>query len=116
MRFTRPRFTVRRLMVVVAVVAVIVGVERLYERRIAFLLLASEHARLEDRAQKLSGSMSDTATLNEAKGNDDAAEGWRRRASFQDVEAISRGLMRRKYERAARNPWLPLEPDPPKPK
>ena len=25
------------------------------------------------------------------------------------------GAMRRKYERAARYPWLPVEPDPPEP-
>jgi hypothetical protein len=32
------------------------------------------------------------------------------------VFAAYEGLMRRKYERAAARPWLPVEPDPPEPK
>jgi hypothetical protein len=93
-----------------------IGIERLYQRTVVFLRVASEQARLEERSLNLSRSMWATVNLNESNGSDQSAKTFRRMASYQDAEATLRGSKRRKYERAARYPWLPIEPDPPEPK
>ena len=93
---TRPRPTIRRLMVAVAVVAVVLALFEWMGRR------GRHFGRLayENRTQ---------AELNEvswAVGN--------RNLPYRTLAAHRRKLQE-KYERAARYPWLTVAPDPPEP-
>ena len=99
----RLRFTVRRLMVAVAIVGILLGAWIGLERRRVWLQGLLE--RHQDRAQlcelyKFIGKL------------DRKPAAWiaRHQARFEHHLA-----MMRKYERAARHPWLPLAPDPPEP-
>ena len=89
-----PRFTIRRLMIAVAVVGLIAGV--LIDRERRFREMADRHWKLwlENPA-----SVVDSRIPNEAH----ARQSEHHRA------------MREKYERASRYPWLPVAPDPPEP-
>ena len=90
----RHRFTVRRLMVAVVIVGIVLGVT--IERRNRFRRLAARH-----RAE--------FEVL------------WRQTNPFTTTNLIWNRVERsesliRKYERAARYPWLPIGPDRPDPK
>ncbi len=104
MPLPRVRFTVRRLMVAVAIVAaVLAGLEALRMRRAEFQRVSVLHRR-------------HLLTLGRWELLDPVAQ----RA---DEEAQARGDPRKswhlhladKYRRAARYPWLPVAPDPPEP-
>ena len=84
----RFRFTIRRMMVAVTVGAVLVAVPLVRHRR--FRSIALGHRLRAGREWVQSGGMSK------------AREAW------------YTGIIQ-KYERAARYPWLPVEPDPPEP-
>jgi hypothetical protein len=89
----RFRFTVRRMMVAVAVVAVLLAMAvTLSHRRSRFESLRDYHA---SRAPYV--WLGPMGTL------------WERQGEWH-------WAMKRKYERAARYPWLPVAPDPPEPK
>jgi hypothetical protein len=91
MRLPRPRFTLRRLMVAVAVMAVVLGLCRwLWTRSVAFRSIADAH-----NAQRMGGIPMHTENLP---------------SLLYHIE------MGNKYDRAARYPWLPVAPDPPEPK
>jgi hypothetical protein len=82
----RPRFTVRRLMVAIAVIAVLLAaVLCLNDRRRRFALLANDHG---------------LKAIEEIK----AKRPSRHRELYE------------KYIYAAHHPWLPVAPDPPEPK
>jgi hypothetical protein len=87
----RPRFTVRRLMVAVAIVGMGLGFCGWMSRRAeAFQARATSHASLAFRA-----SVADRVDIRLMEHHRDLAF---------------------KYSRASRCPWLPVEPDPPEPK
>jgi hypothetical protein len=89
-RLERPRLTVRFLIVVVALAALATEMGLVGWRAVTF------HSRAEEHARHLKSGRSflyDTEELRQ----------WHER-------------MRSKYEFAASNPWLVVEPDPPKPK
>ncbi len=86
MRF-RPRLTLRWLMLLIAVVAIGVWVWRMMKLQEGYWHEAQRHAIL--------------AASSEAKKED----------RLTDYHTH----LKLKYERAARYPWLPLEPDPPEP-
>jgi hypothetical protein len=87
MQLPRPRFTVRRMMVAVAILGLSLGF--LAERRARFLRVAAQHKSQTDWP-------------------------W---AFHLPPGVVSYDIeMQLKYERAARYPWLPVEPDPPRPK
>ena len=95
-----PRFTTRRLMVLVAVVALAFEAERLLRWRAHCLMKAEVHA---DRANDFISGLTEVCFENETPG--------------------MRGRLQRhwtalaeKYRRAARYPWLPVAPDPPPPR
>jgi hypothetical protein len=90
MRLPRLRLTVRRLMLAVAVVALVIWLGRIYQLRQMYLekFLDNELALLQ-----LDSGIS-CYTEDHMK--------WHQ-------------AMRQKYEHAARYPWLPVEPDPPYP-
>ena len=105
-RLPRVRFTIRRMMVVVAVTAIAFGgaaglarVER----------LASEYRRLYARhsaeAQRFSEEASRALVLRNARDR------YVRASRLADYHAH----LEAKYQHAAHNPWLPVEPDPPPP-
>jgi hypothetical protein len=109
-----PRFRVRTLMIVVAVLALPLGL--CMERRSRFLRLAAEHAREAYRGGSALPMIFDNSGPEPRYCDDSgrelsASEAEQRIAlnSWHDSLAL-------KYRRAAASPWLPVEPDPPEPR
>jgi hypothetical protein len=98
---TLPRFTVRRLMVTVAIAGIVLGpLAYLGQRSKRFGQISRVHVR----------AMSDGAI--------EAANLKRRgdpRSKLASARADYHQAMWLKYFHAARYPWLPVEPDPPEP-
>jgi hypothetical protein len=90
MRLPRPRFTVRRLMVAVAITAVAIYMGLVAWRIETYAMRADAHARHLNSGHSFKHDSTDLIQ-------------WHER-------------MRLKYENAARNSWLPVAPDPPEPK
>jgi hypothetical protein len=104
--------TTRRWMIAVAVVAVVRTGAVLFRRHLALRRLADYHENMERRqARKVEGilelSRAAAAPKDAVAARADAAT----EARFGDWHA----RIKEKYRRAARYPWLPVEPDPPKP-
>jgi hypothetical protein len=91
-----PRFRVRTLMVAVAVAALVLGGLELRGRKARFRAQAAYHSR------RWSG-------LSLVKPTPPA------RTRSRERHAVYHDEMRRKYDWAARSPWLPVAPDPPGP-
>src|SRR5438270_8306845 len=106
MRIPRPRFTVRRLMVVVAVLAAVCCFA---ERKLRFQHLAEYHS-LRSEADIICCVMlvtddgKQTALVESATGTPTTLgrREWHR-------------VLREKYEKAARSPWLSVAPERPRP-
>jgi hypothetical protein len=126
-----PRFTLRRMMVVVAVAGLGLGIEMTRERRVVLLAIESRHAadaamyrqssnlyasnarKQRDLASKLrEGFATERDRAKEldqvAKLIDGEAHGYRNLADYHQA-------MQSKYRQAARFPFLAVEPDPPSP-
>ena len=103
----RFRFTIRRMMVVVAVIAIVLGVLGLWQRSAAFGSIAERHSEEE---------LSFIALALDALT---ARDGPRLPTGLTQRMLMSRDVhhhkLARKYRRAARYPWLTVEPDPPEP-
>jgi Tfp pilus assembly protein PilE len=130
MRWPRVRFTVRRLMIVVAIVAISLGVfetvrawEKYSERAareslITRLYLSEFNERIEMARRQKKGREArisqgfpfEDEIINEKleKASVLGAELSRRRLEFH-------AELKEKYDRATRYPWLPVAPDPPEP-
>jgi hypothetical protein len=111
MRIPRLRFTVRRLMLAVAVVAALLGCADLWRRREHYRRLAETHA-LSEMVLRVDSVM--------ARGDPTGGPGVRLLDLSDSLEEAAKWAdyhagLRRKYERAARYPWLPVAPDPPPP-
>jgi hypothetical protein len=89
----RLRFTVRQMMVVVALVAAVMGLS--IERHRRFARIAARH-----RAVMYEGA---SVVAGPRPGYRLTGSGWRHFKTYL------------KYARAARYPWLPVAPDPPEP-
>jgi hypothetical protein len=87
------------MMILVAIVALLMGVERLAKRRAYFLTLAEVEA---DRAHDYEMCI---PCLNEK---------YDKPGMYQKLAAYFAEKAQR-YRRAAACPWLPVEPDPPEP-
>ena len=114
MRFPRPRFTLRPLMLAVAIGAMFLGVWIWGERRKArFLALADWHHRqivcIFFGYEGPDGDFTYEATSTSQKSGDPPVSPHRQR-----IDTWHR-KMALKYWRAACYPWLPVEPDPPEP-
>jgi hypothetical protein len=96
MRMPHVRFTMRLLMIAVAILASLFWVERLRRLSQEYRSIAEEHG------WAVFGA-SEYAPHNAA----DAAKSKRIIDRYRSLQE--------KYERAARHPWLPVEPDPPEP-
>jgi hypothetical protein len=142
MRLPRIRFTVRQIMIVVAIAAVALGANDLRLRWNRYHALRSEHEWKSRSCLSLAERHAATAALNEREAQRlraailsgqypvrSAAEGVGQIASnTAAAAAIERSAeeklrararfhdaLRLKYERAARYPWLAVGPDPPEP-
>ena len=111
-----PRMTTRRWMVAVAIVALLIsGGLRLKQRRDYFLSLARSHER------KMPSSTAEGKALRSLFGSTSRMSGeaimlLRRDFDRMMDRADHHAALVRKYRRAARYPWLPVEPDPPEPR
>jgi hypothetical protein len=109
MRLPRVRFTVRRIMTAVAVAACILGGIRLQQLAAGYQERSSHfaHRMLMEKV----GCYFDDVIL-------DAAAREKSRRKYTDLSHrryLRYQSLGEKYERAARYPWLPVEPDPPEP-
>jgi hypothetical protein len=127
MRLPHLRFTVRRLMVAVAIIAILIGVGLQIRQTIRFSRLAARYAedglfwRSQERNHRALGEKMRTASVDPEQGSG-AAEFWRPYIEYQaerveKIKALAdfHARMKTKYEAAARRPWFSVEPDPPRP-
>jgi hypothetical protein len=99
-----PRFRLRTLLIAVAVVSVALGGELMRRRRISHREQAASHSDAEELSR---------AYADDARGQPGPIAP--QRVAWGEVLAAYHAAMSRKYERAARYPWLPVAPDPPPP-
>jgi len=139
----RPRFTLRWLMVAVAVVAVGFGAlvwtmrieaaaeqyryrRQLYGLKYDLAMIGVQHAesgiadysRLADEDERLASELTGrerTAKLSVVDYDRRIVDYYRKRLSMARPRAAYHATMRSKYEHAARYPWLPVAPDPREP-
>jgi hypothetical protein len=103
MRLPRVRFTVRRLMIAVAVVAVLLGGELIRRQRAARLERLAWLARCERML----------ATSHPEEEREIASPYLKHGKQMGVVEALQEiARQRLRYEYAASHPWLPVPPDP----
>jgi hypothetical protein len=93
MKLPRPRFTVRRMMVAVAIAGAFLAGLALGERREHYNLMARNHAAAGEYFRSIAGT---------------SPTGFAARIALRDE-------LKRKWENAARYPWFPVTPDPPDP-
>jgi hypothetical protein len=106
------RFTTRRLMVLVAMAAVCMGLTVTLQRRQRYLVLAEQYAAKEKfcRAYQSLSPLSKGFVVTDTNRSGEII-------SVTRVAELERyAHLRKKYERAARYPWLSVPPDPPAPK
>jgi hypothetical protein len=108
--------TTRRWMMVVMVVSLILGSWKCLQRRAAFLELADQNAWLAEHWNVHRQRYLDSGTpmFNELFFDSDDVM---KEPYFTEFQADSKrhAALARKYRYAAAHPWLPVEPDPPKP-
>lgn len=114
-----PRMTMRRWIVTVLVAGLllggIVGSYRLKRRRDSFLAHLRYHVQTVNVWERQERTVRHLAQLGEEDNEPDFAEHERFTAGQIARRVAYHAAMARKYRRAARYPWLPVEPDPPEP-
>jgi hypothetical protein len=109
-----PRATIRRMMAAVAVVAVLmgawVGLARLRRISAAYHALAEEHAGVEETLRRMIATEGADSPVDISPG-----PGLPSIRFTAQAAAAHEAELRRKYERAARYPWMPVGPDSPMP-
>jgi len=108
-----PRMTTRRWMIAVAVASLVMASGRLLWLSSVYRKAALVQAAYENVARTLQtfGMEMEIEPESGAIKAQRAAD-----ASVNQKTAEYRAALKRKYERAARFPWLPVEPDPPAPR
>src|SRR3954453_11565728 len=96
------RFTTRRLMVLVAIVAVGCGVELVRERRRAFDIKLNECASIAILSEGNARYCAANARSFVDRGDPEAAAKWFRLGALYRAREVAHGRLRDKYERAAR--------------
>jgi di/tripeptidase len=130
MRLPRVRFTVRRMMIAVAVVAVLIACSfqavRLHRNYQHYSWRVEFHTTMEQGDLTLASSLNNLADVLSSGASRLAGRGFgeemgqRAKKHFREAErrrvsAKYHAQMKAKYEAAARRPWLDVEPDPPPP-
>jgi hypothetical protein len=114
MPIPRGRFTVRTLMVAVAVVAILFGgmieLPRLWSLRQQYLGFAEKYGYWETRLNGAVGIRQEVTYYSTRLPR--GPEPSPARLAEMKAEASYYAGLRAKYERAARLPWLPVAPDP----
>jgi hypothetical protein len=115
-----PRMTTRRWIIVVAVIGLMViglmlgsGVW-LKQRRDHFLLLAQSHQKEVASSTARGKALKSRFGRTSGMSNEEIMDLQRDYDQMID-RADHHASLARKYEQAARYPWLPVEPDPPEP-
>jgi len=114
MRRPRFRFSVRRLMIAVAIVGAVLGADRITSTRRA------EYAKQAEEYERLLGVLSfvrEYGFLSCYYGLEKFPRMYNARTAPRHAAWVAyyEG-QHRKYERAARYPWWPVAPDPPEPR
>jgi hypothetical protein len=116
MRMPRFRFTVRRMMMAVALLSVAFGLEQMRRKRSLYIEEAAKWSWLERLNLDYEYTYENYASRREANGRGPSREKEvsenRVKAKHYRSRAIEAGMLRRKYLHAARYPWLPVAPDP----
>jgi ribosomal protein L17 len=113
-----PRFTMRRLMVAVAIVGIVLSIESMRRRSSECRLIADESV---DTANALVGHCREVNRMIEWARSEGTADYKKWAQELETDNNATRKLeqfyrdLAAKYERAARYPWLPVAPDPPEP-
>jgi hypothetical protein len=134
MRLPRVRLTVRRMMIAVAVVAILCGVGLQIRRAIRLSRLSAEYTRQAVNFAEFESTWRQSERHHREREQelrklvDDPRQGvggpefWRRMAKGETDEAEKlkslaefHASMKSKYQAAARRPWIAVEPDPPWP-
>jgi hypothetical protein len=102
MRLPRVRFTVRRMMVAVAVIAILIEGVSLWQRAALYRWKVRHHAMME--------RSSVIAVVEGPKAADNAEL-----ARLSEVWSTYHAAMKQKYEYAVTRPWIYVPPDPPQP-
>jgi hypothetical protein len=121
----RVQFTIRKMLGVVAISAIISQFALLMARRSECLRLAGSH---DKEAHRWLKGVGDTYTQVETTHEDgsvsfslrdtlpDDPSFWTPRSNYAKRWARYHLRLQARYEHAARYPWFPVEPDPPEPK
>ena len=105
-----PRYRLRTLLIAVSVAALGMGtIEGLAQRRESYLRQAAHHRELSNDARLYAMSI-DRRYLHWGP-----SEPERREMAAYERRSDHYAALQAKYERAARYPWLPIEPDRPEP-
>jgi hypothetical protein len=107
-RLFRAKFTVRRLMIVVAISAISIFAVMTWQRRSHYQWVASEFARREKSSRAILISYPGSASIYRANDVVTGAE----TGFFDTRNANYYARMREKYERPAQRPWILIGPDP----
>jgi hypothetical protein len=113
MQIPRIHFTIRRAMLVVAVIALAFGILRYWQARQYYLQKAADHEGFRAFILMSPDSIRHWEDRwTEQRLGRPAQYPWPAGPPFVPTMAKYHDDMRRKYERAARFPWLPVAPDP----
>ena len=107
-----PRMTTRRWMLAVALVALSVSGEQMRRRAAQYRWQAERHANIESACRRTADLLPRMKPADWEGFCGQMARGIRNSPRLAAYHAV----LRRKYEHAARYPWLPVERDPPEPK
>lgn len=112
MRLPRIRFSLKNLMIAVAIIGTILGT--LAERRTRFRRLSVEYDRAWTELRVSDLELYLLLTVSQGESNESYDE--RRRAAAPLVQYLEYcGQMEVKYASASERPWLPVAADPPRP-
>jgi hypothetical protein len=111
----RLRMTTRRMMVAVAIVAVLLGTGITWRRWRSFARQAEFHANQQVSYLMEASNSWQLATDEARSGREDGVRQFYGEAQDHFKRALHHGNMRKKYEQAMWAPWKQVPPDPPPP-
>ena len=110
----RVRFTIRRMMLAVAIIAIVAGVTVLASRQRIYRGRADFYAQLEQAAKlRLRHWVLEAVRLSGQRRSDDRRQLAEYMVGYSRERASYHARLKVKYGRAARYPWLLFGPDPP---